>query len=368
MTDRQNGWAENVATLFETNDWIFEQHAILRTTNGGASWKAVLYASPHDSIASFIDDDTAWVAAVYDESTNVSVLQTSDGGQSWGRLELAVPYAVEACELSVPTPYQARLLLMPDHGMNSMPGYLYGFSEEAEWQQINSTADMDKLWNDPDGTQPGFADRHPYLMSGGPIIFRDLTNAWLLGQLTTTTRRFLFFTRDGGATWQEQKFDPPPAFHDGSMVPGGLPQFFGGDGIVETDFVPYDGKYINFSTIFYQTHDGGTTWQPTTPVKFHGVYSFVSAKTGWIWSPEPQGSNSTASGKGTLYRTDDGGNTWEPVTMGKILENYLTHGERLVQLDFVDNAYGWAVVQDWRNHTQLLNTTNGGETWNSNGP
>lgn len=367
MTDRQNGWAENVATLLETNDWLFEQHAILRTTNGGASWRAVLYASPHDSIASFIDDNTAWIAAVYDESTNVSVLETTDGGQSWGRMELAVPYAVEACELSVPTPYQLRLLLMPDHGMNSMPGYLYGLGDDAQWHQINGTADMDNRWNDPDGRQPGFADRHPYLMSGGPIAFQDLTNGWLLGQLTTTTRSFLFFTRDGGATWQEQKFDPPLSLHDGSVVPDGLPQFFGNDGIVEADFVPNDRKAANFSTIFYQTHDGGMTWQPTIPVKYLGVYSFISDQKGWMWSPEPQDSNSRAPGKGTLFRTDDGGNTWKSVGTKKILEDYLSHGERLIQLDFVDNAYGWAIAQDWRNQTELLKTTDGGETWNSIG-
>jgi photosystem II stability/assembly factor-like uncharacterized protein len=367
MTNRQNGWAENVATLLETNDWLFEQHAILRTTNGGASWRAVLYASPHDSIASFIGDNTAWVAAVYDESTNVSVLETTDGGKSWwGGMNLSVPYPVEVCEITVPAPTQVRLLLMPDHGMNSMPGYLYGLGDDAQWQQINGTTDMDNRWNDPDGRQPGFADRHPYLMSGGPITFLDSTNGWLLGQLTTTTRSFLFFTRDGGATWQEQKFDPPPSLHDGSVVPDGLPQFFGDQGIVEADLIPNDGKSINFSTIFYQTHDGGMTWRPTTPVKFLGVYSFVSDQRGWMWSPEPQDSNSTAPGKGTLYRTDDGGNTWKSVSAKKSLENYLTHGERVIQLDFVDNAYGWAIAQDWRNQTKLLKTTDGGETWNSN--
>jgi hypothetical protein len=49
--------------------------------------------------------------------------------------------------------------------------------------------------------------------------------------------------------------------------------------------------------------------------------------------------------------------------MKESLENYLVHGERLVQLDFVDSAYGWAVVQNWRHQTQLLKTTDGGETW-----
>ncbi len=365
MIDRQNGWAQHVTTLLVTNDWIFDQNNILRTTNGGVSWKAVLYASPEDSIALSIDQDTAWVTAVYGESTNVSVLETTDGGQSWwGGMGLSVPYAVEVCEISVPAPTQVRLLLMPDHGMNSMPGYLYGLGDDAQWQQINGTMDIDNRWNDPDGTQTGFADRHPYLMSGGPITFQNLTDGWLLGQLTTTTRSFLFFTRDGGATWQEQKFDPPPSLHAGFIVPDGLPQFFGADGLIEASFVPNDRNSRAFYTIFYQTHDGGETWQPTTPVSFVSVYSFISDQSGWMWSPKPQDPNSTASGKGILYRTDNGGNTWKRVNMKESLDNYLVHGERLIQLDFVDNAYGWAIAQDWRNQTELLKTTDGGETWN----
>jgi photosystem II stability/assembly factor-like uncharacterized protein len=67
--------------------------------------------------------------------------------------------------------------------------------------------------------------------------------------------------------------------------------------------------------------------------------------------------------KGILYRTDDGGQTWKPIAMKKSLEDYLTHGERIIQLDFVDDACGWAVAQDWHSKTRLLRTTDGGETW-----
>ncbi|MGH7980795.1 MAG: hypothetical protein ACREE6_15565, partial [Limisphaerales bacterium] len=369
MINRQIGWAQNVSTLIATNDWITEQSAILRTTNGGASWKTVLCASPEDDVASFArDKDTAWVTAVYDESTNVTVLRTTDGGLTWRRAVLNGPYAIEDCELFFPAADQGRILLIPDHGMNSMPGYLYGWGYGDDWQLINSTENSGNYRDDSDGSEPGFADRHPYLICGGSIAFQDMTNGWLLGQMTTTTRPFLFFTRDGGVNWQEQKFELPQSLHDGSIVPQKLPEFFGRDGIVETSFVPSDGEATNDYAIFYKTRDSGETWQPATPVKSIGVYSFISSKNGWDWCPQLHDSNSTAPARGTLYRTVDGAERWTAVNMKESLENYLTRGQSIIQLDFVDDAYGWAIAQDWRNQTQLLKTTDGGETWTMETP
>jgi photosystem II stability/assembly factor-like uncharacterized protein/tetratricopeptide (TPR) repeat protein len=363
MINRRIGWAQNVAGVLTTNYGVPEQNAILRTTNGGASWKTVLSASPKHSLALFAyNKHTAWVTADYDESSNMLVLQTMDGGQSWGCTELTgPPSSIEDCELSFPAANKGWILLIPDHGMNSMPGYLYSCDEYGHyWWPINSTENNGDIWYHSDGTS-GFYDRHSALTCGGSIAFQDVTNGWLLGQLTTTTRPFLFFTRDGGANWQEQKFNMPPGLNDGSIEPWALPRFFGTNGIVEMCFVPKDSKATNFYEVFYDTHDFGQTWQPTTPVRFMGVSSFISSRTGWIWRPEPHDSNSKAPVKGMLSRTDDGGQTWKPVS--KSLENYLTHGENIGQLDFVDDEYGWAVAQDWRNETQLLKTVDGGETW-----
>ena len=49
----------------------------------------------------------------------------------------------------------------------------------------------------------------------------------------------------------------------------------------------------------------------------------------------------------------------------KSLEEYLTRGEDIVQLDFVDDEYGWAIARDRDHLTQLLKTTDGGRTWNA---
>ena len=82
-------------------------------------------------------------------------------------------------------------------------------------------------------------------------------------------------------------------------------------------------------------------------------------------SAEAHNTGSTTPVKGTLYRTDDGGTSRGPVKAEKSLEEYLTHGEEIVQLEFVDDEYGWAIARDGHNLTQLLKTTDGGRTWNA---
>lgn len=92
------------------------------------------------------------------------------------------------------------------------------------------------------------------------------------------------------------------------------------------------------------------------------MWDFVSARAGWIWSPEPHGSNSIAPVKGTLYRTDNGGESWEMLKADG-LEEYLARGQDIVQVDFVDRDFGWAIARDWHNRAQLLCTSDGGQTW-----
>jgi photosystem II stability/assembly factor-like uncharacterized protein/tetratricopeptide (TPR) repeat protein len=359
MIDGENGWTQSA-------------NAIFRTSDGGKSWRRVLAASREEQLASFFyNSQTAWVAAVFGESSNVTTLRTTDGGNSWIHADLCQVYvnAIQYCFLSFPDTDKGWLMIIPDHGMNSMPGVLYRTDNGGRnWQLVNSTRGNDDDW-DPQGTQPGFADRHPYLVCGGSIAFQNASNGWLLGSITTTTPAFLFATRDAGQTWQAKKFPLPPLLHNGQIEPEALPRFFpmdGNNGIVGAFFCPTNNNdSTNFCTVIYNTHDGGLTWQPTTPVKYGGAWNFITEQKGLMWSPEPHDSNSTAPVKGVLYRTDDGGITWMPVRVNKGLQEYLTHGEDVVQLDFVDEACGWAIARDWRNVTQLLHTTDGGQTWSA---
>ena len=373
MIDREHGWAQTAPVVFRTNDWEFDGTAILRTTDGGQSWQSVLSAGPKDKLAScFYDSKTAWITAVfnYDETTNrVAIFRTRDGGRSWISTELPQPHPIMDLWLSFPDTHTGWLMLIPDHGMNSEPGDLYRTDDGgANWRWANGTEG--NPYEGDNYTQAGFESRHPYLFCGGAIAFRNASTGWVLASTTTTTPNYLFSTRDAGRNWQVQTLPLPSSFHDGWMVPIRLPRFFpmgGKNGIVGAEFRPTDNRSTDFCMIIYRTRDGGLTWLPTTPIKpwtFGMNWSFINARKGWVWSSEMHNTGSTAPVKGTLYRTADGGTLWKPVKAEKSLEAYLTHGEDIVQLDFVDGEYGWAIARDGHNLTQLLQTINGGKTWN----
>jgi len=133
----------------------------------------------------------------------------------------------------------------------------------------------------------------------------------------------------------------PSSLHDGRIEPIGLPHFFpldGNDGIIGAEFWPTDGYSTNFYTVIYRTHDGGLNWQPTTPVDT-GCVELHHGPEGLDLESRPHSTGSTAPVKGILYRTDDRGTSWRPVKAVQSLEEYLTHGEDIVRLDFVDDEY-----------------------------
>jgi photosystem II stability/assembly factor-like uncharacterized protein len=79
--------------------------------------------------------------------------------------------------------------------------------------------------------------------------------------------------------------------------------------------------------------------------------SFLDSLRGWV-----------AGDSGVILRTSDGGTTW--------IQQTTPVEFNVVDIDMVDDRYGWAVAQQYPNDTtseygtSVLNTTDGGETWN----
>ena len=303
----------------------------------GRSWKCVLSASPKDKLAPFFyDSETAWVTAVFDEPSHVTVFRTRDGGRSWVSADLRQSKWIQDCCLAFLETNTGWLMLRPDRGLNSSPGDLYRTDDGGEnWRRVNST-DGNPFEGD-NYTEAEFESWHPYLLCGGAIAFRNAATGWLCGSMASTAPGFLSITKDDGLTWQVQTLPLPSSLHDGRIVPIGLPHFLpmgGKDGITVAEFWPNDHDSTNFCTVIYSTHDGGLKWQPTTSLNSCGVWDFISVRKGWIWSPEAHNTDSTAPGKGTLYRTDDG-RTWNATDKKRRCNNegpYSVQGPRPLKI------------------------------------
>ena len=371
MIDRNNGWAQNARVVWGTNDWVFNDKDIWTTTNGGKSWRQVLVALPKKSgfVSAFFHDSKSACVAATDDSTHVIVFRTTDGGTSWLRSQLRQSNLIVNSCLSFCGAEEGWLMLIPDHGMNSSPGELYRPGDGgATWRKINSTGASPRRWIWEDAALPEFDNRHDYLVCGGSIAFRNGSTGWVWGSLASTTPSFLFITRDGGLNWQVQRLSLPDSLPPGRIQPMGLPRFFEPDrkeGILPAAYYPTDNDPCTFGTVLYHTHDGGLNWRPTKPIHYSGIWDFTTISKGWVWSSKAHDTGSTARVKGTLYRTEDGGVSWKPAGTKKGPEQYLTHGEDIVQLDFVDGENGWAIARDPHNLTQLLHTKDGGETWSA---
>jgi photosystem II stability/assembly factor-like uncharacterized protein len=346
------------------NAWAESQTGFLRTTDGGRTWKSLLPAPGFDGghgIAcrsidlGFLDISRAWVAYIQTEGAAVFFRRTLDGGAHWTGNIFTPAQSAQGLSQSTLTVLDDRngwLMIVPERGMNSSPGYLYRTKDGGEtWTQIAGTGDR--------------------LPRGGAIYFRDASVGFLVGSDTTTDDCCsLSVTRDGGVTWQLQQLPLPRGLPDGDLGPSALPIFFGDqkkEGVLAADYMHQtesEGVDISY-TVVYTTHDGGNTWRPATPVKdAGGIVDFVDAMDGWIWNGGGNMPGKNYPVNGTLRKTEDGGQTWLTIEHDSVLRDCLACGWNIVQLDFVDRDFGWAYLRSGDAQSGcVLQTRDGGKTW-----
>jgi len=332
----------------ERNGWALANWALLHTTDGGQHWTDVTPPSSSGVFSPvFLDANRAWAATSRAGNPVVTLCRTADGGRTWQTNTFAQTFSstVMGLDLAAADLTSGWLVVIPLHGMNSSPAALFRTSDGgAHWTQVASTNDT-----------------LPY---GGHIRCADSTTSWLSGVTENTQPLSLSVTRDGGQSWQAVELPLPPGYQDGRLSVG-LPTFFAGqqDALLHAQYQPQSGQAAP-ACIIYASHDGGRSWQATTPVRNGGASDFFSASEGWIWAVEPHNTGSAAPVQGTLYHTRDGGQTWDALPGTPGLDAFLQHGGDVLQLDFVSAQAGWAIVRaaDGRT-TQLVATQDGGRHW-----
>jgi photosystem II stability/assembly factor-like uncharacterized protein len=364
MVDGERGWATGA-------------NLVLRTADGGASWRDVTPAGCRSSATSDInstavlDAATLWFVcqqgATAGSQPTFALFRTRDGGQGWHTMPLQLQPGISVGGLTF---VDANDGWLADE-QGSATGHhfltLYGSTDGGvTWHEVTRT-------DQPNSLASG-------ALGGGPV-FLSATTGWFgsdLGDYTTVPDQFaVWVTRDGGATWSQQALPPP----DGQVVgPTAPPTCFDARHcviILEPSAAPSSGasgpaqRYL----LRYVSDDSGQTWaaDPLVPVQV-GSVAFLDPLDGWgVVDPNPPGvsacdaSASSLQGLGgahaaspplpnVLEGTTDGGQHWTAL-------NRTVNWCDLEALDFVSPQHGWALSGAAGAATTLWQTTDGGVSW-----
>jgi len=334
MIDKTTGWA------------ITAIEHIIRTTDGGTSWKDVTPKYPANAALTpagigtdFLSGDLAWVAVSQIEKGNntypTTVFRTNDSGQTWQSAILPNN------ELGV------SQVIFVDAQNGWVISSLGGGAAGSQAVDIFHTTDGGKTWVRVTHISPTNSSNSGTLPLGGDksgFSFVNASTGWAAGFTPVDNFVWLYVTHDSGVTWQHQTL-PFPSNIKTAQVATMPPTFFTAtDGILLATLETPNGS----SSYFYVTYDGGLTWGSPRqiPIFLSTSPSFIDMQHGWV-----------TSGDGTtLYATQDGGQHWTKIIPSSNFKNaYL--------LDFVSTETGWAIGGPGPNTTFLLKSQDGGHTW-----
>jgi len=230
----------------------------------------------------------------------------------------------------------------------------------------------------------------PRLPSGAEVTLAYIQMTGLQTGWAIDTAGRILHTDSGAQTWED--VTPPEGIYwsgwsyEGVLrTPGG---FFALDD-VQAWAVPYIRMCFSEcpappeTATIWRTINGGQTWQPSQPfcpnwsgcdVKpgqpgfyWHELYpvglQFIDERNGWLVGVVDHGMFQDRYG---LYHTTDGGSTWEPLVTNES-PNMMTFN--LTGMGFINRQIGWIATSEIGGaaspemNWQLLQTTNGGETF-----
>jgi photosystem II stability/assembly factor-like uncharacterized protein len=306
-----------------------EDHRLLRTTDGGMSWRDVTPPYSRSTQAMGVVEDVltaslAWVAVAPPYSTPpIQVFRTTDGGQTWQMS------SIQSDNLGQMT------------FLNAQDGWLLAGIQAAAGPKAVDVSSASPTYTSPGALPPG----------AEWLAFLDASTGWATGSSPASPPFvWLYVTHDGGSTWHHQTL-LPPAQGQRDIFTGPITFFNSRDGVLPT--------CLSAGADIYVTHDGGTTWSSTSllPLSQCAVApasDFIDSNHGWVLD-----NNEFTPGAATptsLYMTSDGGAHWTKLSTS-------TNFTSIHSLDFVSDHTGWAVSSLTSDSSVLLKTVDGGQTW-----
>ena len=344
-------WTE-VQALGTRRAWLGGAYGtVLRTVNGGATWKRLHTGLGELEAIQFASSNDGWAAG------GGEIVHTTDGGAHWTS-QLSTGNGAEITGLSFA---DSR------HGWATTFGFLPALSPAvyhttdggAHWTQQTAAPSARWLWafalTPSDAVIGGLGGRLDRTSDGGTtwqpdtraaayffgnlyaLQFIDASTGWTAGSAGEILK-----TTDGGLDWAPQDSGTSQDLHDMKFI--------------DAD----NGWAVGDQGTIVHTTDGGATWTPQTSGvsdSLTGV-TFTDALHGWAVGGTPD--TGTEYGSGVALNTTDGGQTWTKQTTP-------VPDAQLNDVAFADPQRGWAVGSiegdTGDNATVILATTDGGATW-----
>jgi photosystem II stability/assembly factor-like uncharacterized protein len=350
--DMSTGQVTPSVTPSESGDqvgWVMTDTAILRTTDGGASWDDITPDGIRDAVSNTSDSfGPVFATAFWQEDHALAALpqrdmaiiyRTSDGGQSWNETGLSFREEIQGIT--------SMALIDAQHGW--LLG-TRGVGAGNDWVDLYFTEDGGASWGFLAGSD---SETNPMgaISSGGiksGLSFSSLARGWLTGS-APIEMVYLFRTLDGGYTWQPNHLPLPDGFSfSGSSYP---PIFFDDqNGVLPATLLTQSDEP---GLLFFETQDGGENWVPTVLLEGQvSTWDWLNSQIGYAAGTDDQMQSK-------LYFTMDGGRNWEA---------YLLEMPMIRSLDFVSIEKGWIIcgwaVEPRENCSgDLYHTEDGGRNW-----
>jgi len=337
MVTAKSGWA--VAWSGDPNSTTAVYQRLLRTSNGGKTWKDVtpagagklLHSLYSSTVLHVFSPRTAWLAVTREASASenglarTQVFETGDAGRTW-RASAVLRAKGYPVAISVAGRRDGWLLQSLGAASGQNPAAIYRSTDGGlHWRLLTSAlpADCDKTG----------------LTFATPVI-GFISSACSGGAGTVLS------SDDGGSTWLPASLPYPVIACASSGCQSKAPVFFGRTGYLTVGSYPGPGFLLT-------TNDTGSTWRTLTLPPGSDPYpriDFFDARHGVLMP-----SRSQSEFDRTFYATSNGGRTWRPLRQAKTVS-------RFSSIEFVtpETAFAWDL-----NATSpaLYQTVNGGATW-----
>jgi photosystem II stability/assembly factor-like uncharacterized protein len=344
---------QDMQLISEGTGWALVNYLLLWTEDGGGNWSEITPAQaiPGTLMAvQFLDEANGWTVSQDPLTGQLDIYRTNDGGRQW----------------QVSSLQEGNL----DFGPLASAVYLDFLDQQNGWVVVklvsSSNFSIGKLYRTNDGGETWVEFDSPM---GEPVRFLDEKRGWIAGGPAGDE---LYCSEDGGKTWlQEQIYSHISQQADHALVE--LPHFADDrNGILPITVINDGVRQIEFLT----TRNGGTTWENNTVA--------LQRVTGTAGETEIL-SNIEGS---KIFMIDE--NSFKLIQLDDIGASIFASEEvklpdRVVKIELAGDGLSWVIarvgncngdkadIADFNlpmsdsfrceNRSQLLRTTDYGETW-----